>query len=99
MNHRVFGGCAVTLALGVALAALAGAAEARAAPDDGARAGVSRQPVRVTRDHRAPSGAAQGGVAVGTTPSRSGGSGRHPVVRDHRGGCERGVRRPGGCAS
>ncbi len=97
MRHRVSGGCAAGLALAAGLAAVP--ADARTGRDEGARAALSRQPVRVVRDHRAPSETAGGGVTVSPTPSRSGGSSRSPVVRDHRGGCDRGVRRPGGCAS
>ena len=89
---------AKSLALSFMLALIAGgAAEAQS----GYRSGysVSRQPTPVVRDHRGPSGMSGGGVTVSSPPARFGASSRNPAIRDHRGSCEFGVRRRGGCAS
>ena len=89
MIHSRLSGFAKTLALSFTLALCAGgAAEARDGLPPGGGFSV--------RDHRGSSGG--GGVTVSNTPGRFGGYSRNPTIRDHRGGCDQGVRRPGGCA-
>ena len=87
-----------TLALSFTLALVAaGAADARGGGFSGGGFSVSRLPTPVVRDHRVPSGGG-GGVIVSNTPGRFGSTSRNPVIRDHRGSCDLGIRRPGGCA-
>ena len=98
MIQSHFSGFAKALALSFTLALAAGSA-AEAQSGYGGGFSVSRQPTPVIRDHRGSSGGQGGGVTVSDTPSRFGGHSRNQVIRDHRGGCDYGVRRRGGCAS